>query len=151
MEVEVRHCASLLLTFAGLATAVGAQASSPEGQLGATSTGSIRISVSVRPRVQVSPVTVSGALNDSAAASLRSSEGICLIRGSAPGDLTVMLQPAGYSSSGAPPVELHSDEAATATCKSLVPDAARRTAAGYRLPRTAAAIGAPSNLLIIPD
>jgi len=147
----VRLCASLPLSIAAVATAVGGQASPPDGPLGATSSGSIRISVSVRPRVQVSPVTVSGALNDSAAASLRSSEGICLIRGSAPGNFRVMLQAGNYSSSGAPLIELPADEAATTACRSLVSNAGAKTAAGYRLPQSGLAAGAPYSLLIVPE
>jgi hypothetical protein len=147
----VRPCASLLLSIAGLATAVGAQASPPAGQPGATSSASIRISVSVRPRVQVSALTVSRALSDSPAASLRSPDGICLIRGGALGNFAVMLQPAGYTSTEAPSIELHPDAAAATTCRSLVPNSVADTAAGYRLPPASPAARAPYNLLIVPE
>lgn len=145
---QVRPCASLLLSIACLPAAVAAQASPGDGQLAATSSGSIRISVSVRPRVRVSPLTVSGALTDSPAGSLQSSGGICLVRGNTPGNFTVMLQSPG-ASSDAVTVELHPDRAATATCRSPVSNATE-TAAGYRLP-TAGRAGPPYNLLIIPE
>lgn len=144
--------ALLLLIIAGLGIEAhgGAAQALPAGRLGETSTGSIGISVSVRPQVQISSVSIPGQPQNFPAVALDSSQGVCLFPGEDSRNFTLMLQSSDIQQSGRSSVALQTDQAATAACRSSAANAAAETASGYRLPTPSRQL-VPSMLLIVPE
>jgi hypothetical protein len=117
----------------------------PTRQMGATSHGSITISVSVRPQVKLSSLTIANGSQRPLAAVTEPAQHICLLAGTYPGRYSVLLQ-------SQPPNErsalLAMSEAITSTCRS-VRSPAMTDAFGFELPR--ADSGQAYTLLIAPE
>ena len=137
---------SLLLagTSSALPTAVQAV---PQGQMGATSKGSIAISVSVRPQVQLSHVAAADTLSETIIAT-PSARDICLLDGNSSGNYAVLLQFGDRASVNERSL-LPVSEAATSFCRSAGAASARSD--GFRLPLTHTPQSDPYTLLIAPE
>jgi hypothetical protein len=144
----VRPQASLLLLLAGLLGTGASKAAqaAPQGQMGATAKGSITISVSVRPQVQLWHAAVADQPKVTAPAG--SAQHICLVSGNSPANYAVLLQSDGRSADE-PAAALATSEAATSFCRSA--EAAGAVSAGFRLPPRDPARRESYTLLIAPE
>ena len=145
----MRLQAFLLLLLAGTSSALPtAIQATPQGQMGTTSKGSIAISVSVRPQVQLSHVAAADTLSETIIVATPSARDICLLDGKSSGNYAVLLQ-LGDRASVKERSLLPVSEAATSFCRSA--GAASAKSDGFRLPLTHTPESDPYTLLIAPE
>jgi hypothetical protein len=146
----VRLEASLLLLLVGNLANGGSSAAraAPPGQIGATSKGSISISVSVRPQVKLSQVAAPNGLLETVTTGTGPAEHICLFASATSGNYSLLLQSSGNEAPNGRSAQLVTSAAATSICGS-VQGAARARAIGFGLP--ASNSERPYLLLIAPE
>ena len=120
----------------------------PQGQMGTTSKGSIAISVSVRPQVQLSHVAGADTLSETIIVATTSARDICLLDGNSTGNYAVLLQFGDRASVNERSL-LPVSEVATSFCRSAGAASARSD--GFRLPLTHTPQSDPYTLLIAPE
>jgi hypothetical protein len=150
-EVQVRRGASLLVLLAGWLEncAWSAAQAAPQGQFGATSKGSITLSVSVRPQVLLSRVAAPNDFDGTVTVARTSAQHICLLSGNSSGNHALLLQSADGGSQTGRSTELSASEAATSLCRSGGGAGAR--SAGFQLPATVATGTGSYTLLVAPE
>ena len=141
----------LVLLIADLANgALGAARAASPGQMGAASKGSISISVSVRPQVQLSHIAAVNGLGETVIVGTGSTQHICLLASATSGSYSVLLQPSGDRLQNERPAALSRSEAATSICRSGGV-AGSNGATGFRLPLTDPRRPVPYTLLIAAE